>query len=90
MYDNEFEELELDDGQIARIDEIHNAVMEMCRVMCEEPELEWDMAFIGEIADVAADILSKQGKRVRYPAVVTNEDGSQYIEEYYDSDGPMG
>lgn len=89
MYDDELEELELDDGQVARIDEVHNAVMEMCKVLCEEPELAWDIEFIGEIADIAADILSKYGKKVRYPAVVTNEDGSQYIEEYYNSEGPM-
>lgn len=85
----DMEELELNDAQIARIDEVHNAVMEMCRVLCEEPELEWNMEFIGEIADVAAEILTRCGKRVRYPAVVTNEDGTQYIEEFYDADGPL-
>lgn len=83
------EELELNDAQIARIDEVHNAVMEMCRVLCEDPELEWDMEFIGEIADITADVLTRLGKKVRYPAVVTNEDGSQYIEEFYDPDGPL-
>lgn len=85
----DMEELELDDAQIARIDEVHNAVMEMCRVLCEDPQLEWDMAFIGEIADIAAEVLARQGKKVRYPAVVTNEDGSQYIEEYFDPDEPL-
>lgn len=77
------EEVELNEEQVARIDEIHNAVMELCEIMCED-ELEWDMAFIGEIADAAAEILTEQGKKVRYPAVVTNADGSQYIAEYYD------
>ena len=75
--------MELNDEQTARIDEVHNAVMELCEVLCEG-ELEWDMAFIGEIADAAAEILTKQGKKVRYPAVVTNADGSQYIAEYYE------
>lgn len=81
MKDQE-KELELNDAQAGRNDEIYNAVFELCRVMTEEPELEWDMSFIGEIADCAASILASQGKRVRFPAVVTNPDGTQYIEEY--------
>jgi len=78
----EEEELELNDGQVTRIDEVHNAVYEMCRVMTEEEDLEWDMAYIGEIADYAAELLAAQGHRVRYPAIVDDEDGSQHIEEY--------
>ena len=44
------------------------------------------MSFIGEIADCAASILGRHGIRVHFPAVVTNEDGSQYIEEYLGGD----
>ena len=40
------------------------------------------MSFLGEIADCAASILDRHGIRVHLPAVVTNPDGSQYIEEY--------
>lgn len=77
------EDLELNGRQVERIDEIHNAVMELCQTMCEDPDLEWDMAFIGEIADVAADILVGCGKTVCYPAIVTEKDGSQHVEEFH-------
>lgn len=76
------QEEELDNEQAARNDEIYDTVFELCKVMAENPELEWNMSFIGEIADCAASILARQGIRVHFPAVVTNEDGSQYIEEY--------
>lgn len=76
------EELELSDAQAARNDEIYNGVFDLCRLMAENQELEWDMSFIGEIADYAASVLGQHGIRVRFPAVVTNPDGSQYIEEY--------
>lgn len=83
---NQEEELELDNEQEARNDEIYGTVFELCKVMAENPELEWDMGFIGEIADCAASILARHGIRVRFPAVVTNEDGLQYIEEYIGGD----
>ena len=77
------EELELTDAQADRNDEIYEAAFEFCRVLTENPDLEWDMTFLGEITDIAASILIKQGHKVRYPSVVTREDGTQYIEEYY-------
>lgn len=83
---NQEEELELNDEQVARNDEIYNGVFDLCRMLSENPELEWDMSFIGEIADCAASILGRHGIKVRFPAVVTNEDGSQYIEEYLGGD----
>lgn len=79
----EEEDLELNDGQAARVDEIHNAVFEMCKVLAENPDLEWDMYYICDIADYAANMLCLMGNKVRYPAVVTGEDGRQYIEEYH-------
>lgn len=75
-------ELELSDAQAERNDEIYNGVFDLCRLMADNPELEWDMSFIGEIADCAASVLMDHGIRVRFPSVVTNPDGSQYIEEY--------
>ncbi len=80
------EELELDGRQADRNDEVYGAVFEMCRTLSENPDLEWDMAFIGEIADCAASVLARHGIRVRFPSVVTNPDGSQYIAEYYGED----
>ena len=70
-------ELELNDDQIAS-----NAVFELCKVLTENQELEWDMEYIGDIADYASNALTLSGMKVRYPAVVTCKDGSQYIEEY--------
>jgi hypothetical protein len=77
------EELELTDAQADRNDEIYEAAFEFCKVLTENPNLKWDMAFLGEIADLAASIMTEQGYKVRFPSVVTEEDGTQYIEEYY-------
>lgn len=76
-------ELELNDEQSKRNDEIYDEVYDLCRVMSEKPDLEWNMSFIGEIADFAAFILDKHGIKVRFPSIVTNPDGSQYVEEYF-------
>ena len=77
------QELELNDEQSERNDTIHQAVYDLCIVMTQDEDLEWDMEYIGEIADCVASILTSQGKKVRYPSVMTNPDGTQYIEEYY-------
>ncbi|MCM1215590.1 MAG: hypothetical protein NC331_08365 [Lachnospiraceae bacterium] len=82
------QEVELSDRQIERIDEVHNAVYEMCKALTENEDLEWDMYFIGEIADFAANILVSVGNKVRYPAVVTESNGRQYIVEYHGEEIP--
>lgn len=79
----EGEELELSDAQADRNDEIYEAAFEFCKVLTENPDLEWDMAFLGEIADLAAGIMTEQGHKVRFPSVVTEKDGTQHIDEYY-------
>jgi len=79
----EAENLELTDAQADRNDDIYEAAFEFCKVLTENPDLEWDMAFLGEIADLAAGIMTEQGHKVRFPSVVTEEDGTQYIEEFY-------
>lgn len=76
------DELELNDEQIERQDEIYNGVFELCKIMSENQELEWNMSFIGEIADYAESILTEHGIKVRFPSIVTDLDGTQYIEEY--------
>lgn len=78
--------LELSDEQSARCDEIYNAVYEMCKVVAGDEELEWDMHYIGEIAEMTAKMMSDRGYKVRFPAIVTEEDGTQHIEEYYELD----
>ncbi len=81
-------ELELSNSHIERIDEIHNAVYEMCKTLTEDENLEWDMYFIGEIADFAANTLVLMGNKVRYPAVVSEDNGRQYIAEYHGEEIP--
>lgn len=78
------EELEFSSGQLARLDEIDNAVHELLKVMTEDYDLEWDMEIIGSVADAVADILVLTGKRVRFPTIVGKQDGSQHIEEYHE------
>lgn len=81
---------ELSEDQVARCDEIYNAVYEMCRVVADDEELEWDMYYIGEIAELAADMMVRSGYLVRFPAIVTDEEGMQHIEEYYEPEKEGG
>ena len=76
------DEPEFSDAQVQRIDEIHNAVYDLCRVLTENDDLEWDMAYIGEIADIACGILVDQGHRIRYPARIWDDEGPCYIVDY--------
>lgn len=76
-------ELELSDEQLHRNDEIYNAVYGMCQVITENEALEWDMFYIGEIAEFTVNLMLLRGEKVRFPSVVTEENGRQYIEEYY-------
>ncbi len=80
----------LSDEQLARCDEIYNVVYEMCKVIAGDEELEWDMYYIGEIAELVANMMVNRGYKVRFPAIVTEEDGSQHIEEYYEPDQEGG
>ncbi len=70
--------------QLKRIDEVENAVFEMCKVLTEDENLEWDMNYIGEIADLASTILVNLGHRVHYPAMVLDDEGHDEIEDYFD------
>lgn len=79
----EDDDLELSDAQVERNDEIYNAAYTLCQIMAENDELEWDMAYIGEIADYAAELLTNRGIRVRFPSIVTDDDGARYIENFY-------
>lgn len=70
--------------QIDRIDEVHNAVFDLCKLLTEKDDLDWDIEYIGEIADVASDILVSCGYKVRYPAHVMNGDGTEYITDWHE------
>ena len=78
----EKQEVELNQRQIERIDELHNAVYDLCVLFTENPDLEWDMYYIGEIADQITDILVEYGERVHYPAIERGNDGDDRIIEW--------
>lgn len=72
----------LSDPMVERINEIYQAVYQ-CACILAEKEIEWDMSIIGIVADYMSSVLHRHGYRIRYPSVVTEKDGSQYIEGYY-------
>lgn len=80
------DDLELPDELSERNDEIYNAAYEFCKIMAENQNLKWNMEILGELADFAAELLISHGSRVRYPSVVTEQDGSQHIEEFYNEE----
>lgn len=82
--------LELSDEQAARCDEIYNAVYEMCKVVADDEYLEWDMHYLGEITELVANMMVNRGYKVRFPAIITKEDGTQHIEEYYEPEKEGG
>ena len=78
--------MEFTNGQLARIDEIDNAAFEFCKVLTEKEDLEWNMEFIGEIAEMACDILVKKGFKIRFPAHVESRfDGMEYITDWHEA-----
>ena len=77
-----FEGVELTDAMVERNDEIYNEIYELCRIMTENPEFEWDMSIIGELADYAAMLLTDRGFKVRFYSIITESDGKEYIETY--------
>lgn len=67
--------------QEERIDEVENAVFELCKVMLDDDELEWDENMVGEVADAVVDILVDKGHKIYYPAIVTlGLEGEEYEE----------
>ena len=51
--------------------------------MAEDENLFLSMDTIQQISEFAAELLTNQGSTVRFPAVVIEPDGKQYIEEIY-------
>lgn len=83
------EELLLSDAQLDRVDEIYDAVFTLCQILTEDEDLEWDMEFIGEIADFATSSLVKHGHKIRFPAIVSSENGEDYVEDYVQPETPL-
>lgn len=81
----EAEELELTEEQVERLDELDDAAYRFLQVLMDDPGLAWDMRHIGELLDIAADFMYKNGFRIRYPAIEEGPDGARRV-EYYEPD----
>ena len=79
-------EPEFSNAQLERIDEVENATFHYIKLLTEQPDMDWDMSLIGEIADMAADFLVSRGYKVRYPAIVDDGDGNEYIVDFHSED----
>ena len=75
-------ELELTDAMVERNDEIDNAVFDCVKTLSEQPDMDWNMAIIGDVTDSMKAALKRHSIKVRHPGVVTNDDGSQFYAEY--------
>lgn len=78
------QELELTDEQMGRIDELNNAAHEFLKVLTENPDLEWEQEYIGELIDMAAAFMHGKGFRIHYPAIETDADGTQKRMDFYE------
>ena len=74
---------EFTNKQIERIDEVDNAVFDLCKLMTNNENLDWNIEFIGEIADLASEVLIGCGYTVYYPTRITYDDGREEIFDYY-------
>lgn len=72
---------ELNEKQIEQLDRVYNATFELCKVLLDDYDLEYDMSIIGEVADAAASILSAD-RLVYYPAVILDGDGIEKAIDY--------
>ena len=88
--ENEDMELELTNEQIARNDDIDNAVYQCVLTLAEHNDnsLPWDIRMISEVTDAIKEVLwNGFSIKVRHPAIVTKDDGTQYYSEYdYDEE----
>lgn len=87
--DNMNEELELTDEQVERMDELDNAAHEYLKVVTNNPELPWNQEYIGNLNDSAADLMYHKGFKIYYPAIVTDAEGNQQREDFYEPDEPV-
>lgn len=74
------QEVELNQSQLERIDELHNAVYDLCVLFTENPDLARDMHHIGEIAERITDALVGYGEGVHYLVVVYDNNGDRIVE----------
>lgn len=82
----EEEELQFTRVQEERIDEVYNAVLEMCCKLTAggEKEVEYNMVLLGPLADNIAEYLTHNGYEVYFPTQTTEENGKTVIYNFYD------
>lgn len=75
---------EMTQPQIMQLDDIDNATHELCKIMLNNADLNWDMSIIGDVADAVAEVLVKKGLKVYFPAMVEDpKTGETRIVDYY-------
>ena len=74
------EELELTEEMLERINEINNSVHK-CLCILTEKDIQWDMEIIGTVEESIQSILEEHGIKMRWPGIVTNDDGTQEFAE---------
>lgn len=77
------EELEFTCEQESRIDKIYLMLFELCQYMTDNNIRSYTQDLIGPIADNIAEVLSLRGYKVHFPVITENDDGDQYISEYF-------
>lgn len=68
----------------AQQDAVDNAAYELASILTKG-KLEWNMDYIGEIADAAQEIMEGKGYKTRYPAFIEQENMEYY---YYMTQRP--
>lgn len=72
---------ELNKKQMEQLDRIDNAAFELCKILLDDYELEWNMEIIGEVVDAAVSILSAD-RQVYYPGILLDVDGKEKVVDY--------
>jgi len=84
------EETELSQEHLERNYEIYSAAYQFIQILLEknEDDFPWNMEYIGNVTEAVVQTLNELGQRIRWPSVVMEKDGTQYIEEYYEPIDP--
>ncbi len=85
--DVDTDDLEFTPEQTQRLDDIHNAAYEFCKVITQNDDLPWSMYSLGEIVDVAVRLVLSDPNldidKVYFPAIVTDDGtGEGYVSDY--------
>lgn len=79
-------ELKLSDEQLKRLDDIEEAAAKFLSVLAETDDQVWGLDDIWDLIYAGADRLTKRGRRVKIPTLVTTPDDKDYITDWYEGD----